>query len=213
MFSGSAFSEAPFSDSQSSQSAGTPTAHVLVAESGSYTLSGQDATFIHSSGATSHTLTGESGSYTLTGQDATFIHTVGTQNHVLVGESGSYVLTGQEATFLINGQVVGNKREIEVVTGSGFNDLLKQPNKEEPTKRKKKKKRRARKRFKEQVSPIYSDGFIAELLNQNSMMDTPLYRDMLAGVTPTYVPQSDRLPMPVRDDSEVIEMLMLIHEM
>lgn len=65
----------------------------ITAEAGSYAVTGQDATLTIST-----VITAEAGSYTVTGQDASLIH-----DGLISAEAGSYVLTGQDATLTFSG--------------------------------------------------------------------------------------------------------------
>lgn len=93
-------------------------AYTLTANSGSYTLSGQDATILKSkvlnADQGTYTLTGQSaslfrskvinaaqGSYALTGQSSTIL-----RSKVLTAGQGSYTLTGQNATITYTGSGV-----------------------------------------------------------------------------------------------------------
>jgi hypothetical protein len=62
----------------------------LVAEQGSYALTGNDAGL-----AWGHALIAGQGSHTLAGQDAGLAW-----HHVLQAEAGGYVLTGRDASFV-----------------------------------------------------------------------------------------------------------------
>ena len=66
-----------------------PSAKVLAAGAGSYTLTGTAATLVHG-----HPLTAGAGSYTLTGTSASLVH-----GHPLTAGAGSYALTGTAATL------------------------------------------------------------------------------------------------------------------
>lgn len=70
----------------------TTGAYVLTAETGSYTLSGQDADLLFN-----RLLTADVGAYTVAGQDANLI-----RGYTLVAETGGYVYTGQDAALLFN---------------------------------------------------------------------------------------------------------------
>lgn len=105
MFGISAFSETSFSDLPLNN-------YQLVCDAGSFSLSGQNASFVYN-----QALSGGAGSYTITGGSATFVYNqviyAGAFNfqwtgnsadlnvsHKLYAEAGSFALTGQDATFL-----------------------------------------------------------------------------------------------------------------
>jgi len=74
---------------------------VLNAENGSYTLTGNDATLVYNK-----LLNASSGSYSVTGADANLIYTPGAGAYTLNAESGAYVLTGSDVTFAYSGGLV-----------------------------------------------------------------------------------------------------------
>ena len=70
----------------------------LTADSGSFALSGQ-----HADLAFNRVLVADSGSFTLTGQDVTLTYTpVSGATYTLVADSGSFSLSGQDASLLFN---------------------------------------------------------------------------------------------------------------
>lgn len=75
------------------QSATLTKTYEVTASNGSYSLTGQSADLTWA-GAGSYTLTAQAGSYSLTGQSATLLKT-----NVLTASNGSYSLTGQSATL------------------------------------------------------------------------------------------------------------------
>jgi Ca2+-binding RTX toxin-like protein len=85
---------------------GGPSGYVLQAETGHYTLAGQDATL-----AASITFTAEFGDYQLTGQDASL-----ERGYKLVAAYGAYTLTGQEAGSRI-GYAITAERGTYTLTG------------------------------------------------------------------------------------------------
>lgn len=93
-------SDEPISSVANEGGGGGPTAYTLEGEAGSYTLSGQDATF-----TVSLAVDGDAGSYSIAGQDATFTVTTGPIAYTLEGEAGAYVISGQDATFNVSSDV------------------------------------------------------------------------------------------------------------
>lgn len=76
---------------------GGSTAYSLTADYGSYSLTGQDATFAYVPGATNYSLLGAFGSYSLAGQAATFSYVAGPASYALTADVGSYSLNGRDA--------------------------------------------------------------------------------------------------------------------
>ena len=74
------------------------TAYSLTADSGSYSLSGQDAGLTYSAGSASYTLTADAGSYSMTGRDAGLAYAPGAGSYSLTAEFGSYSLSGVDAS-------------------------------------------------------------------------------------------------------------------
>lgn len=71
--------------------AGVPGVYTLPLDAGSYTLTGQDVTFV-----VTRVIPLDAGSYTLTGQDPTLVKLL-----VMTVDAGSYTLTGQDVTFVV----------------------------------------------------------------------------------------------------------------
>ena len=92
----------PFSSASFSEIPVAQTGYTLNASAGSYTLTGQAATFTHTS-ASAYVLTASAGSYTLTGKAATLA-----KNSALSASAGSYSLTGKSATLLKNSALSAN---------------------------------------------------------------------------------------------------------
>jgi hypothetical protein len=129
-----------------------PVPAVLTAAQGTYTLTGQDATFVVTMPAAqgSYTLSGQAatfaiampaavGSYSVTGQDATFavVMPAAQGTYTLSGQSatfavvmpaaqGSYILTGQNATFIAAGRITADVGSY-ALTGQDANFALVMP--------------------------------------------------------------------------------------
>lgn len=80
------------------QNAGLYVTRVITADSGSYTLTGQSASLV-----ASRVLTADSGSYTLTGDNAGLY-----KQFVLAADSGSCALTGQDANLVVSRVLVAD---------------------------------------------------------------------------------------------------------
>lgn len=70
--------------------------YTLTCSVGTYSYTGQSATFTYTAGQTNYTLTCAVGSYTVAGKDATFIYKI---NYSLTCSVGSYAVIGQDATL------------------------------------------------------------------------------------------------------------------
>jgi len=73
--------------------------YTLSCTKGTYSYTGQTATFTYTAGQTNYTLTCAVGSYAVTGKAATFTYTAGQTNYTLTCAVGSYAVTGKAATF------------------------------------------------------------------------------------------------------------------
>jgi len=71
-----------------------PTGYQLIADPGSYTISGQDVDLLHD-----RNIPIESGSYTITGQDVDLVYSFG---FILSADPGSYTISGQDVDLLHN---------------------------------------------------------------------------------------------------------------
>lgn len=100
-WSGQSWSDVPWSGSQLVKAA-----QVLTADSGAYTLTGQDATL-----RVSRVLTADSGSFVLTGEDASLL-----ADRVLTALPGAFALAGQDAGLLAT-RVLASAAGVYLFTG------------------------------------------------------------------------------------------------
>lgn len=84
--------------------------YTLVADTGTYTLTGQAAAL-----TVSRVLTAEQGTLTLTGQDAALV-----VSRRLVAETGMYVLSGQDAVLVTGDEEVSTARQTRLSMGIGL---------------------------------------------------------------------------------------------
>ena len=74
--------------------------YVLALDAGTYTISGQDATFTFS-----RSLPLDAGAYSISGQDAILAYVPGTPtvDYILICDAGSYFISGQDAVLTFSG--------------------------------------------------------------------------------------------------------------